>query len=99
MTRSIFTVCFVLLYSQLTKKIIFHHVNWEHPLADSIGKSPSDEHYMHWLTPWYDSLIDLCILAHSLPLNCDIVTFILTYNTIKAISGLFFQIKYDYFYL
>ena len=86
MTIPIFTVCYVLLHSQLTKKIIFHHVNWEQPLADSIGKSSSDGHYMHWLTLWYDSLIDLCILAHSSPLNCDIVTFILTSNTIKAIS-------------
>ena len=48
--RSIFTVCYVLLYSQLIK-IIFLHVSWENPLVDSIGKIPPNGHYMRWLTP------------------------------------------------
>ena len=41
----------------------------------------------------YDCLVHLHILAYLSPLNCDIVTFTSTYNTMKAISGLSFSHK------
>ena len=74
MIRSNFTVCYVLLYSQLIvlySQLIFDHINWENPLVDSIGKSLSNRHYMCGLTPCKDwkNFYNFCIELHIYQVN------------------------------